>query len=142
MGWNYAGTAWDDAATTWYAAMASQTTFYSNSVLSAFSTDVVGACTKFVDAGVLSSVEVSGAGAAVIATPAASGLSSGSGTAMRTSSTSSASLGANAGINSSVKTASNAKSGGVGKKLNDCGLLLKAVLVWFRVVASLYYYLS
>ena len=115
---SYNGTAWDDAATTCYAAMATQTT-YSTSVLSAYSADVVGACTKFVDAGVLSSAGVSSGGAAATAAPAPAGSRS-------SSSSSSASSGSKAGTTSPTTTVSTAKSGAnVGLKV--CGTLLAVV---------------
>lgn len=62
---SYNGTVWDMAASTCYQAMQSES--QSASVLSAYESQVVGACTKFVDAGVLSSASV-GNGAAATTT--------------------------------------------------------------------------
>lgn len=58
---SYNGTVWDMAASTCYQAMQSES--QSASVLSAYESQVVGACTKFVDAGVLSSAGVGAAAA-------------------------------------------------------------------------------
>lgn len=55
--WN--GTVWDNAATTCYQAISSAGSANA-SVLSAYDSGVVGLCTKFVDAGILSSAGVSG----------------------------------------------------------------------------------
>ncbi|KAF6229987.1 hypothetical protein HO133_004325 [Letharia lupina] len=129
---SYNGTAWDDAATTCYAAMASQTG-YPTSELSAYSATVVGACTKLVDAGVLSSAGVSSAGAAATAAPAASGSPSGSSTAAKTSS---ASSGANTGTTSPTATASSAKSG-ANKGSQGRGTLFGAILAVSCIFASL-----
>lgn len=123
---SYNGTAFDDAATSCYAAMATQTT-YSTSELSAYSAIVVGACTKFVDAGVLSS-----AGAAATAAPGASSSSSSSTATMA----SSASSGSQAGTTSPTTTASSAKSG-ANKGSEGCGILLGAFLAVSCVLASL-----
>lgn len=57
--WN--GTLWDNAATTCYQAISSAGSVNA-SVLSAYDSGVVGLCTKFVDAGILSSAGVSGGG--------------------------------------------------------------------------------
>ena len=118
---------WDDAATSCYAAMATQTSV-SSSELSAYSADVVGACTKFVDAGVLSSAGVSSGGgeggASATPAPAGSGFSSSSSTAIQTSG---ASSGASGGTPSPTVTKGTSKSG-VDKGVQGCGILLAAVL--------------
>lgn len=129
---SYNGTAWDDAATSCYAAMGSQTSV-STSELSAYSANVVGACTKFVDAGVLSSAGVSSGGAAPTAAPAGSGSSTSSSTPTATSS---ASSGAQAGTPSPSATKSSAKSG-ASKRLGGCAVLLGAILAISCMVASL-----
>ena len=129
---SYNGTVWDNAASTCYAALASQTV-YSSSVLSAYSANVVGACTKFVDAGVLSSAGVSTGGAAATPAPARGGSSSSSSLATKTSS---ASSGAKAGTTSPTATASTEKSG-ANKELQGCGILLGAVLAASCIFASL-----
>lgn len=54
--WN--GTVWDNAATTCYQGISSAGQANA-SVLSAYNSGVVGLCTKFVDAGILSSAGVS-----------------------------------------------------------------------------------
>ena len=56
----YNGTVWDDAASTCYSGLVAAS--MSQSVLSAYTTGAVGACTRFVDAGVLSSAGVSTGG--------------------------------------------------------------------------------
>ena len=111
--------------------MASQTS-YPTSELSAYSATVVGACTKLVDAGVLSSAGVSSAGAAATAAPAASGSPSGSSTAAKTSS---ASSGANTGTTSPTTTASSAKSG-ANKGSEGRGILFGAILAVSCIFAS------
>lgn len=60
--WN--GTLWDNAATTCYQALSSAGSLNA-SVLSAYDSGVVGLCTKFVDAGILSSAGVSSSGGGV-----------------------------------------------------------------------------
>lgn len=131
-GGRYNGTVWDNAASTCYAAMATQTSIPS-SELSAYSADVVGACTKFVDAGVLSSAGVSRGIAAATPAPAGSGSSSSSSTATQTSS---ASSGANAGTPSPTVTKGTSKSG-ANKGVQGCGILLSAVLSVSCMLASL-----
>lgn len=111
--------------------MASQTS-YNTSELNAYSAVVVGACTKFVDAGVLSSAGASSGGRAATAAPAGIGSPSGSSTATKTSS---ASLGATAGTKSPTATASSAKSG-ANKGLKGCGILLGAVLAVSCIFSS------
>ena len=126
---------WDDAASSCYAALATQTSV-SSSVLSAYSADVVGACTKFVDAGVLSSAGVNssggGGGGGAIATPApaGSGSSSSSSTATQTSG------GANPGQPSPTVTKGTSKSG-ANEGVRGCGMLLAAVLAVSCMFASL-----
>lgn len=126
----YNGTAWD-AATTCYAAIATQTT-YPASELSAYSADIVGACTKFVDAGVLSEAGVSSGGAAATAAPAGTASSSGSAMATETGSTSST---ASEGTASSTSPTASAKSG-ANKALEGCGILIGAILGVSCIFAS------
>ncbi len=128
---SYNGTAWHNAASTCYAAMASQTSI-SSSELSAYSAQVVGACTKFVDAGVLSSAGVSTGGAAATTSPTGGASSSSSSTATP----SSASSGAKAGTTSPTATASTAKSG-ANKRSKGSGILLGVVLAASCILASL-----
>ena len=129
---SYNGTAWDNAASTCYAAMASQTSI-SSSELSAYSAQVVGACTKFVNAGVLSSAGVN-TGEAVV-TAALTGVASSSSSSTATP-PSSALSGAKAGTTSPTATASTAKNG-ANKRSEGCGILLGAVLGASCILASL-----
>ena len=61
--WN--GTVWDNAATTYYQAISSAGNANA-SALSAYDSEVVGFCTKFVDAGILSSAGMSNGGGATV----------------------------------------------------------------------------
>ena len=61
--WN--GTVWDNAATTCYQAISSVGSANA-SALSAYESGVVGFCTKFVDAGILSSAGVSSGGGVAV----------------------------------------------------------------------------
>lgn len=115
---SYNGTIWDMAASTCYQAMQSES--QPASVLSNYKSVVVGACTKYVDAGVLSSADVTGAAASTAgsASKAALAAKTTAGTKASTGSSSSAKPTASS-------TTATAKSGavGVGEKNLVAGIL-------------------
>lgn len=130
---SYNGTAWDDAATSCYVAMASRSSV-SSSVLSAYEADVVGACTKFVNAGVLSSAGVgSGGGGGAATSTAAPAGSAGLSESSKATRTGGASLG---GTPSPTVTKGGSKSGG-DKGVRGCGMLFGAVLAVLCIFAFL-----
>ena len=138
----YTGYLWDNAATTCFAAMSTQTT-WSTSELddSSYSYYYVGACTGFEDTPTLSSTGTSSGGISGTATPAASLSSSGSKTTTGTSGTLS---GATAGTlpsttNTPTATATTASitSGGNKKGLEGCGMGFGAFLIIWWLFASL-----
>ena len=103
----YNGTFWDDAASTCYSALLAESA--SQSLLNAYSTNVVGACTRFVDAGVLSSAGVrTGGSTGGSATPAETGKSSSSSTSA--SGTASPTAGAQTGTSATVGSPTPTKS--------------------------------
>ena len=109
--------------------MASQTSV-SSSELSAYSADVVGACTKFVDAGVLSSAGVRSSGGGAAATPAP-------GSSSTATHTSSASSGVSAGTPSPTVTKGGSSKSGADKGVPGWGGLFGAILAVSWIFASL-----
>ena len=97
----YNGTAWDNAASTCYSAMMAESV--SQSRLDAYSGNVVGLCTRFVDPGVLSSASVSSGGSA---TPTATGKSSGASVSGAVTQTAGAQTGTSATAGSPTPTKS------------------------------------
>lgn len=115
--------------------MATQTS-YPASELSVYSADVVGACTKFVDAGVLSKWGVSKGGAVATAAPAGSASPSSSSTATETIIASPEPTEATTSPTSSTVFVSSGESGAT-MSSEGCGILLGAVLGVSCLFASL-----